>query len=1017
MTGPIASLNAALRWDLADFERGTRHIEMSFQKLLTLGRDMAAGFQQIGQQMTLGITAPMIALGAYTVNAASDLQELQSAFDFTFGSTARTMNAWAESTGNAMGRATSEMKAGALAMGQLFKQAAPTEEAAARLSQRFTVLAQDAASFYNTSFDEALGKIRSGLSGESEPLRDFGVFLTEAAVNAKALELGMIRVGEELTEQGKIMARAILIQEGLADANGDVERTSGSFANRVRALKANIQELSEEIGERFLPYAERLVGWAQQAVEWIGNLPPGVKDAAVSFGILLAAIGPVMFAIGAMAATVLPLFIQNLNPIFVFLSALINPFGTAVVLLAKLAAHFGLVARGLSLLAAGAARFLGPWGLVISAIMLFSDGIGSALGKIGNMVADFLGPQVTRIIEQFGAAFSELGDLFRQIAESDFGRFLGEVFIGLNKVVEILLVAVGGGIIAGISALLGLIEGIAEYVRGVVQTVSKLLQGDWEGAWQSAGNTVARAAARIANLIRGVMPWLAAAIDQVARLSGDPTPMGNGQNARGGTNPTNASDVNRRLGFNISDNGAMGPRSLSYAAPATGGGGRSGGGGGGRSGPSAEELAARREEIKLEQALAVARERGDIEGERALRRQLDLRSKIEEYERAGLSNAAAKVEAEKAMRELEDARAEALAREIAQEERGIDLQLAELRNDYEAIRFLKDEEYLERQILKWREKGLELAEAERRAADDLATKRAAESEKLARRLADDEDARQIELARIRGDNPAEINRLEENRRIRERADELRQQGVDAEDAMAKAMEEGADRSRAALQGTFRDTFRAGLQAAMNGDLGGFFKNWLESRSFDALSRVLDRLADGLANLVSGGGGGGGLLGALGSALGFVGAATGSGGGSAGITVNNKVASLQGYGGPFGTPKLPVPIGLPLPKFANGGWGTIKGMPGLDTNTLSLNGNPIAQVSDGELLNVQRASAAGPGNGLAVTVTMDPSTGALGAFVTDTAGKVVAEATPRIAALGASGAIQKIGKMNAKALAP
>lgn len=1015
MTGPIASLNAALRWDLADFERGTRHIEMSFQKLLTLGRDMAAGFQQIGQQMTLGITAPMIALGAYTVNAASDLQELQSAFDFTFGSTAKTMNAWAESTGNAMGRATSEMKAGALAMGQLFKQAAPTEEAAARLSQRFTVLAQDAASFYNTSFDEALGKIRSGLSGESEPLRDFGVFLTEAAVKAKALELGMIRVGEELTEQGKIMARAILIQEGLADANGDVERTAGSFANRVRALKANIQELAEEIGKRFLPYAERLVGWAQQAVEWIGNLPPGVKDAAVSFGILLAAIGPVMFAIGAMAATVLPLFIQNLNPIFVFLSALINPFGTAVVLLAKLAAHFGLVARGLSLLAAGAARFLGPWGLVISAIMLFSDGIGSALGKIGNMVGDFLGPQVTRIIEQFGAAFSELGDLFRQIAESDFGRFLGEVFIGLNKVVEILLVAVGGGIIAGISALLGLIEGIAEYVRGVVQTVSKLLQGDWEGAWQSAGNTVARAAARIANLIRGVMPWLASAIDQVARLSGDSAQLASGQGYGRRTDPTDASDVNRRLGFNITDNGAIGPRSRSYAAPASGG-GRSGGGGG-RSGPSAEELADRRKELELEHDLAVAREKGDLEEERRLRRKLDLKSKIDQYERAGLKDAAAKEAAERDIAELDQARAEAKAREIAIDEESLDLQLAELRNDYQAIQYLKDKEYLRRQTLKWREDDVELAEAELRAANDLKNLEEARADAIERRLAEQEDARQIELARIRGDNPGRIAAMEEDRRIRARADELQSEyRMKPEDAMAKAMEEGADRSRAALQGTFRDTFRAGLQAAMNGDLGGFFKNWLESRSFDALSRVLDRLADGLANLVSGGGGGGGLLGALGSALGFVSAATGSGGGSAGITVNNKVASLQGYGGPFGTPKLPVPIGLPLPKFANGGWGTIKGMPGLDTNTLSLNGNPIAQVSDGELLNVQRASAAGPGNGLAVTVTMDASTGALGAFVTDTAGKVVAEATPRIAALGASGAIQKIGKMNAKALA-
>lgn len=1014
MTGPIASLNAALRWDLADFERGTRHIEMSFQKLLTLGRDMAAGFQQIGQQMTLGITAPMIALGAYTVNAASDLQELQSAFDFTFGSTARTMNAWAESTGNAMGRATSEMKAGALAMGQLFKQAAPTEEAAARLSQRFTVLAQDAASFYNTSFDEALGKIRSGLSGESEPLRDFGVFLTEAAVKAKALELGMIRVGEELTEQGKIMARAILIQEGLADANGDVERTSGSFANRVRALKANIQELAEEIGERFLPYAERFVGWAQQAVEWIGNLPPGVKDAAVGFGIFAATLGPIMIGLGALAATILPLFLANLGPVFLAISALINPFGTAVVLLGKLAGEFGLVSRALSLLAGGAARFLGPWGLVISGILLFSDSIASAMRGIGAMIRDTLGPKAEELVNRFAALFVDLEQAFEDLADSPIGEFFTMLVDIVGVLIDVLLRLGGQMVISGIGALIDMVTGIAEYVQGVVQTVSALLRGDWEGAWQAAGNTVARAVARIAELIRGVMPWLAGALDLMARLVGDPTPLSTGRGSGGGF-------LGGGVGFlwdtatKAMAGGGSDAAGGSYAIPGSGGGGRTRGGGG-RSGPSAEELAARREEIKLEQALAVARERGDIEGERALRRQLDLRSKIAEYERAGLSNAAAKVEAEKAMRELDDARAETLAREIEREERSIDLQLAELRNDYEAIQYLKDQEYLERQILKHREDGRDLAEAERRAADDLATKRAAESQKLARRLADDEDARQIELARIRGDDPAQINRLEEERRIRERADELRSQGVRAEDAMAKAMEEGADRSRAALQGTFRDTFRAGLQAAMNGDLGGFFKNWLESRSFDALSRVLDRLADGLANLVSGGGGGGGLLGALGSALGFVGAATGSGGGSAGITVNNKVASLQGYGGPFGTPKLPVPIGLPLPKFANGGWGTIKGMPGLDTNTLSLNGNPIAQVSDGELLNVQRASAAAPGNGLAVTVTMDASTGALGAFVTDTAGKVVAEATPRIAALGASGAIQKIGKMNAKALA-
>src|SRR3546814_8984316 len=84
---------------------------------------------------------------------------------------------------------------------------------AAEMSQIFAQLAQDLGSFYNVDTETAIQKLRSGLSGESEPLRDFGVFLTEANVKAKALEIGLTGVGEELTEQEKILARNQLVLE------------------------------------------------------------------------------------------------------------------------------------------------------------------------------------------------------------------------------------------------------------------------------------------------------------------------------------------------------------------------------------------------------------------------------------------------------------------------------------------------------------------------------------------------------------------------------------------------------------------------------------------------------------------------------------------------------------------------------------------------------------------------------------------------------------------------------------
>src|SRR3546814_11380927 len=76
----------------------------------------------------------------------------------------------------------------------IFFNTAVNPQKAADMSQIFAQLAQDLGSFYNVDTDTAIQKLRSGLSGESEPLRDFGVFLTEANVKAKALEMGLTGV-------------------------------------------------------------------------------------------------------------------------------------------------------------------------------------------------------------------------------------------------------------------------------------------------------------------------------------------------------------------------------------------------------------------------------------------------------------------------------------------------------------------------------------------------------------------------------------------------------------------------------------------------------------------------------------------------------------------------------------------------------------------------------------------------------------------------------------------------------
>lgn len=975
--GAIANLHASLTWDIDDFQRGTAQIENAFKGIINLAGNVADAVVRAGQRMTLGLTLPIGGLALLTTKMASDAAELQSAFDYTFGAMSRSMNRWAEETGNAMGRSTQEMQQGALAFGQLFKAAAPTEEAAARMSQRFTELAQDAASFYNTDFDTALEKIRSGLTGEAEPLRDFGVFLSEAAVQAKAVEMGLIDAGQELNEYGKIMARSALIAEGLSDAQDDVLRTSGSLANQVRRIRAGLQELGTEIGQYLAPYARALAGAIEGVVNWFRELPEWAKKAAVGFGVFLAASGPLLIALTTAAAVVLPLLILKFGLIFAAVSLIINPIGSLIVLVSKFAGESGALGAALGRVLPILLRLAGPLGIVIGLLTVFGDDIAAGLRRYFEAVTEALGPKVQELFARLVQLGQELSAMWSRLTDSPVGKWLQKAWELIGPIMESwgqLLGFMHGQLLGGI---IDALSAIVEAISGAVETVNDLISGDWSGAWDAAVQTVGRAALRMADWLGFLWPWASGILRMLGEITGAeltvPATLG-GSQAPAATMP-----LGRLSRGGEAANGA----DRDYSVPGSGPSGRSS-----RSGPTARELADRREEIRLEQQLAVAREAGDLEAIRALERQRDLRERIARYERAGLDLADARIAAERDMAEMDAARA--LARDKYLRDMRIDTerQVAELNNDYEHLRHLDEEEERERLIQQLRQEGYDLTVAEEIVAARLAAIEEARTGTIARRLREQQEAHAIELARLRGDD---TSGMEEDARIRARAEVLQQDfGRSASDALDIALRESADRAQAGLQGTFRDAFRNGLQAAMNGDLKGFFEGWMRDRTFNALSRVLDRLADQLANLVSGQGGGGGLLGALGSVLGVV----------------SGTAKSTGFAG---GDKAWAMASKP-PGFNTGGSFRVMGHPGIDQNLLSLNGNPIARVSSGEIMDIRRGDPPGSAGPLAVTITMDPSTGALGAFVRDAAGRVVAEATPGIAQSGAALAMQQSAMM-------
>lgn len=121
------------------------------------------------------------------------------------------------------------------------------------MSVGFTELAVDLSSFYNATESDALNALRSALIGETEPMRQFGVVLNQASIEAEAVRLGLMQTGDELTAAARAQAVYGLIMQQTTAAQGDAVNTAGGWANQMRALRGSLTEVATTMGTQLLP--------------------------------------------------------------------------------------------------------------------------------------------------------------------------------------------------------------------------------------------------------------------------------------------------------------------------------------------------------------------------------------------------------------------------------------------------------------------------------------------------------------------------------------------------------------------------------------------------------------------------------------------------------------------------------------------------------------------------------------------------------------------------------------------
>lgn len=157
------------------------------------------------------------------------------------------------------------------------------KDKAYKLSKGLTELAYDISSFYNVDIETAFQRLQSGIAGEIEPVRRWGIALDQASMQEWLLKKGIDAKVNSLNQADKAMIRYNMMVETMAKngAIGDFARTLITPANAIRILQQQITQLSRAIGSLFIPILIKVIPYVQAFVK---VLTSAIQTVASFFG-------------------------------------------------------------------------------------------------------------------------------------------------------------------------------------------------------------------------------------------------------------------------------------------------------------------------------------------------------------------------------------------------------------------------------------------------------------------------------------------------------------------------------------------------------------------------------------------------------------------------------------------------------------------------------------------------------------------------------------------------------------
>ena len=213
------------------------------------------------------------------INESNDYVENLNLFTVAMGEYADSAMEYANTVSEALGLDPSDWIRNQGVFMTLASGFGVVGDRAATMSQQLTQLGYDIASYYNLDVAEAMNKVKSGFAGELEPLRSLGFDLSQAKLEAIALEKGITKSVNSMTQAEKAQLRYYAIMTQVTQVQGDMARTLEDPANQLRVFQAQCTLAARSLGDLFIPGLKTVLPYAiatAKVVQYLANSLAGL---------------------------------------------------------------------------------------------------------------------------------------------------------------------------------------------------------------------------------------------------------------------------------------------------------------------------------------------------------------------------------------------------------------------------------------------------------------------------------------------------------------------------------------------------------------------------------------------------------------------------------------------------------------------------------------------------------------------------------------------------------------------